>query len=158
MQGALPGGPVVSQGDENQRKYGKFESKAFWIRWWVSQGEMQGGILNEDETIFWLKLKHQIGGKVYIINFSSTADQMFPKLQAKYILSNTSEFYLRFCGNLVGKLFKLLTPEHLGHTGTNFEKIYSTYHTTMSFYSRFYSVQVCRGFGMRFIQKTKLIH
>ena len=58
---------------------------------------------------------------------------MFPKLQAKYILSNTSEFYLRFCGNLVGKLFKLLTPQHLGHTGTNFEKIYSTYHTTMSF-------------------------
>ena len=50
-RGALPGGPVVSQGDENQRKYGKFESKAFWIRWWVSQGEMQGGILNEDETI-----------------------------------------------------------------------------------------------------------
>ena len=116
---------MVSQGDENQRKYGKFESKAFWIRWWVSQGEMQGGILNEDETIFWLKLKHQIGGKVYIINFSSTADQMFPKLQAKYILSNTSEFYLRFCGNLVGKLFKLLTPKHLGHTQL-------TYHTTIS--------------------------
>ena len=41
------------------------------------------------------------------------------------ILSNSSKFYLRFCGNLVGKLFKLLTPKHLGHTQL-------TYHTTMS--------------------------
>ena len=41
------------------------------------------------------------------------------------ILSNSSKFYLRFCGNLVGKLFKLLTPKHLGHTQL-------TYHTTIS--------------------------
>ena len=34
-----------------------------------------------------------------------------------YILSDSFEFYLLFfCDNLVGKLFKLLTPKHLGRT------------------------------------------
>ena len=35
----------------------------------------------------------------------------------KYLLSDSFEFYLLlFCDNLVGKLFKLLTPKHLGRT------------------------------------------